>query len=276
MEAQIIKLTDGRNLVYAEYGHPDGLPLIFLHGRPGSHIQPSWSLEPLNKTGLRMIVPSRPGYSYSDPKPGYTMLDYTDDIIELADRLSLQRFGIAGVSGGGPYALACAAKIAHRLSVVGVISSPAPPSEEELKTMPSSAEFEANNRSFVERSLNDSERMLDEWIASVPKVDRLGAELHRSWFGITFQEAFRQGIAGFLADFESRSQGWRFALDSIKTRVHLWHGEDDLVVPITNAYRISADVSDCVETYLPNTGHLIPDEDFIAILSSLKKLIEVA
>ncbi len=37
---------------------------------------------------------------------------------ELADQFELERFAIVGVSGGGPYALACAARIPERISRV--------------------------------------------------------------------------------------------------------------------------------------------------------------
>ena len=34
--AQLLRLSDGRQLGYADYGDPDGTPVMFFHGTPGS------------------------------------------------------------------------------------------------------------------------------------------------------------------------------------------------------------------------------------------------
>jgi pimeloyl-ACP methyl ester carboxylesterase len=122
----VIVLPDGRRLAYAEYGDPDGEPVFLFHGLPGSRL--SWGLLPGAPipTGLRIIAPDRPGYGGSDPKPGRSLLDWADDVAQLADTLNISEFDIVGVSGGGPGALACAWKMPDRLTTVGIVSSPAP------------------------------------------------------------------------------------------------------------------------------------------------------
>jgi AICAR transformylase/IMP cyclohydrolase PurH len=42
-------------------------------------------------------------------------------VVELADNLHIDRFSIVGFSGGGPYALACAYKLPHRLTTCGIV-----------------------------------------------------------------------------------------------------------------------------------------------------------
>lgn len=97
-----IPLSDGRRLAYAEYGAANGIPVFLFHGLPGSRL--SWGLLPNNPfpKGLRLIAPDRPGYGGSDPKPGRSLLDWVDDVVELADALAIDRFAVLGVSGGGP------------------------------------------------------------------------------------------------------------------------------------------------------------------------------
>jgi pimeloyl-ACP methyl ester carboxylesterase len=123
----VLRLSDGRELVFGDYGDPDGEPIILVHGFPGSRhywkVLPGFPFLP----NLRIIAPDRPGWGSSDLKPDRTMLDWADNVAELADALGIERFAIAGVSGGGPETLACAWKIPERLTVVGVIHSPAPP-----------------------------------------------------------------------------------------------------------------------------------------------------
>ena len=36
-----LRLDDGRALGYAEYGQPDGAPIVYLHGMPGSRLDPA-------------------------------------------------------------------------------------------------------------------------------------------------------------------------------------------------------------------------------------------
>ena len=69
-----------------------------------------------------MITVDRPGHGLSDFFPGKTLLDWPDDVIELADHLGFDKFIVEGFSGGGPYALACAYKIPDRLDCCGILS----------------------------------------------------------------------------------------------------------------------------------------------------------
>jgi len=122
----VIHLPDKRQLAYAEYGDPNGLPVFLFHGLPGSRL--SWGLLPDDSIppGLRIVAPDRPGYGNSDPKPYRTLLDWADDVAALADVLDIRRFAAVGVSGGGPGALACAWKMPERLLSVGVVAGAAP------------------------------------------------------------------------------------------------------------------------------------------------------
>jgi pimeloyl-ACP methyl ester carboxylesterase len=107
----ILNLSDGRRISYAEYGDPDGQPVFLVHGTPGSRLYwksfPGFPFRP----DLHLIAPDRPGYGLSDWRPGRTITDWADDVAALADALGLHRFVMIGVSGGGPETLACAWKI---------------------------------------------------------------------------------------------------------------------------------------------------------------------
>ena len=98
-----ITLRDGRRLSYLEFGALDGEPVLFFHGTPGSRLfyHPDESI--LINLGIRLITVDRPGYGRSDPKPNRTYLDWPDDVEQLVTKLKLDRFAIAGHSGGGPH-----------------------------------------------------------------------------------------------------------------------------------------------------------------------------
>lgn len=101
-------LPDGRTLAYETYGPPDGHPVVFCHGTPGSRR----SAAILDDQPLHVVAPDRPGIGGSDPAPDRfddpeRALDaWQTDVADLADALDLGRYGVVGFSGGAPYALA--------------------------------------------------------------------------------------------------------------------------------------------------------------------------
>ena len=64
---QQIRLQDGRGLGYAEYGAPEGLPLFYFHGFPGSRLD--YLFFDAGKAAMeakaRVIAADRPGYGLS-------------------------------------------------------------------------------------------------------------------------------------------------------------------------------------------------------------------
>ncbi|KAF4554794.1 Hypothetical protein D9617_3g018620 [Elsinoe fawcettii] len=116
------KTPDGRSVSYTEAGLPDGKPIFFLHGIPGSCLEASHLDDISKRHGARMIGLDRPGIGCSTPKSDRTIVDAAKDVNSLADHLDIQTYGVLGVSGGGPYALACAANLpADRLKAVSIV-----------------------------------------------------------------------------------------------------------------------------------------------------------
>jgi pimeloyl-ACP methyl ester carboxylesterase len=123
----VIRLRDGRILGYAEYGDPSGSPAFIFHGFPGSRLEAALAHEAAIRAHVRVICPDRPGMGLSTFQPGRTMLDWPSDVMGLADALGVDRFAVGGISGGGPYAAACAFRIADRLTGAAIISGIGPP-----------------------------------------------------------------------------------------------------------------------------------------------------
>jgi len=126
LEAAIL-LEDGRQLGYAEYGPPAGRPLIWLHGSPGARRQIAPRAHELaRERGVRIIAVERPGIGASTPHVYDSLLGFAADVAELCRALEIERFSVAGLSGGGPYALACAHAMPERVVSVAVLGGLAP------------------------------------------------------------------------------------------------------------------------------------------------------
>ena len=71
---QVIRLTDGRSLGYAEYGPVSGPALFLFHGLPGSRlaVPEMWPEDPV---AIRIIAPDRPGAGASTFQPGRCLTD---------------------------------------------------------------------------------------------------------------------------------------------------------------------------------------------------------
>jgi pimeloyl-ACP methyl ester carboxylesterase len=112
----LIALPDGRSLAYAEFGDPDGRPVLFFHGTPGYRLNPWTTNAEMRSLEVRLIALDRPGVGRSTPRPQRRLLDWPDDVQTLAGSLGLERFAVVGFSNGGPHAAACAYKLGTRVS----------------------------------------------------------------------------------------------------------------------------------------------------------------
>ena len=109
-------MTDGRTLAYNEYGDPEGQPLFYAYGGPGSRLEGAMYDEKAAEYGFRLIATDRPGMGRSTFKPDRVLLDYPQDLVELADALGIEQFGVMGHSGGGAHTTVCAYAIPERLT----------------------------------------------------------------------------------------------------------------------------------------------------------------
>src|SRR5690349_8078907 len=127
MQSAKISLPDGRLLSYAEFGDAAGYPLIWCHGNPGSRREADL-LEPLllQRAKVRAIVPDRPGIGLSTWRGQRKLTDWPTDLAALTAALKIERFAVLGLSGGAPYALACARAMPHRVTRVALVSGVGP------------------------------------------------------------------------------------------------------------------------------------------------------
>jgi len=116
-------------LGYAEFGDPSGSVVLWFHGTPGGRRQfPLVGRRAAEKLGLRVVVVERAGSGLSDSHVYEQVADWGADMVHVADALGADRLGVVGLSGGGPYALSCAATpgLSDRVAAVAVLGGVTP------------------------------------------------------------------------------------------------------------------------------------------------------
>ncbi len=225
----------------------------------------------LGSLGVRLIAPDRPGYGLSDLQPERRIKDWVKDVTELADHLDLKRFGVLGISGGGPFALACAATIPERVSQLVLVCALGP-----VDTPEATQGMVALNRWLLSLARNapwlaekiattclrllwrKGEQVIPEQIeARLPEADRrvLAKTELREALIASAREALRQGPSGAATDGLLYARTWGFNLHEIRVPVHLWHGEQDVVVPPAMGRFLARTLPQCQAHFSANDGH---------------------
>jgi pimeloyl-ACP methyl ester carboxylesterase len=255
-----MRLPDGRTLGYIEYGDRAGPVLFYFHGHPGSRLEAQLLAEPAAQHGVRLIGIDRPGMGLSQYQPGRRLRDWPRDVAQLANRLGIDSFAVAGFSGGGPYALACAYSLAERLTACGVISGVGPTSR--LASflalwlpwlLTPLAQHRLRDHERASQSLT---RAAHKWVE--PDRESLNQPCVRETMIASLMEAFQQGHKGAALDGALLAGRWPgIPLQQITFQpLRLWHGRLDPTVPLTAANKIAAALPQCERTYYPDDGHL--------------------
>lgn len=279
-----IKLKDGRKLAYDEYGDPKGKPIFYFHGWPVSRLSGKITDEAAKKLHIRVISPDRPGYGLSDFKKNRTLLEFPEDIVELADKLRIKKFAVLGQSGGGPYAAVCAYKIPHKLTKVGIVVGLAPtwiPGALDGMVWISRIGWANYARFPIAATLGAYFNYLIAKYSPSLGIFRFmfGAKsdrqinfkrTFRKSLQENFKEAFRQGYKAAEQDLILYTKDWGFNIKDIKVPVYLWYGGDDRNVSLNMGKYYHSQIKNSKLKVYPNEGHLIPRSHIEEILEVLK------
>jgi pimeloyl-ACP methyl ester carboxylesterase len=264
---QQITLQNGRLLGYAEYGSSQGKPVFYFHGFPSSRLD--WLItDPDNSAAgfnVRVIAPDRPGYGLSDFKRDRKILDWSEDVIALADALHIDNFAVLGISGGGPYAASCAFGIRDRLLRAGIVCGMGPAGAPGMKD---GVSWAIPGKPSIMRSAilmltsmglgRDPDQFLSKSKETMSGLDGLLLEQPElaTLFIDGMREAFRQGTRGANYEAGLYTRPWGFNLQDITAELYLWHGEQDLNVPLSVGRYVAEAIPNCRATILEDEGHL--------------------
>jgi len=265
------RLPDGRMIGFTEFGVADGVPLFYCHGLPASRLEGRLFDTAANRNRARLIAVDRPGFGLSDANASFQLADWPDDVASLADALGISRFSVLGVFAGGPYALACGWKLPERIQRIGVVCGLGPvydpPVLGEMK-MASRISFSMAQRApwllriiynpLTVRYLRSHPEVLFTILGSgACSADRLLFERTdvREMLFASWREALRGGAEGPLSELQRFIVPWGFDSSTIEVVVHLWHGNDDTVVPVSHGHRYARSIKTVRSRFPAGEGH---------------------
>lgn len=268
-----IELSDGRTLGVAEFGAPDGRAVLWFHGTPGARRQvPPAARRLARSENLRVIGVERPGIGHSTPHLYGSVAEFADDVDEIAERLAIDRFGLVGLSGGGPYVLACAHAMPERIVAGAVLGGVAPTCGIEAArggAIRLAASLEPLLRVFREplggiftmlvQGLHPlADQAFDTYLRFAPAGDRrvLGDRETREAFIEDMLLGSRENLRSFVYDLILFSRPWGFSLREIRVPVHFWQGDEDNLVPPAHAEHLASLVPGARLLRDPTGGHL--------------------
>lgn len=269
-----VAVRDGRRLSFAEHGSPSGPAIIWFHGTPGSRRQiPLDARDYAVANGIRVVGVDRPGIGSSTPHQYANVAEFPPDVALLADALGIDTFRVIGLSGGGPYALACGAFLPDRVVGVGVLGGVAPtvgPDAIDGGLVEVAAKWlaplVAHGRVPLGIALTFAIRMvkpfagagLDLYAAVQPPGDK--DLLSRPEFKAMFLDDLLNGsrfqITAPLADALLFARDWGFQLEDVKVPVRWWHGDDDHIVPLRHGEHCVARLPDATLSVIDGESHL--------------------
>lgn len=266
-------VRDGRQLSFAEYGPPDGRPIVWMHGTPGARRQvPLEARAFAAELGVRIIGIDRPGIGSSSPYVYDNVLDWTEDLRLLLDALGVDTFRLVGLSGGGPYVLAAGAAMPERVLAAAVLGGVAPTRGPDaapgglMQLAVKCAPMLGLMRRPVGFAMTQGIRavrplagpVLDLYAAVQPTGDKnlLARPEFKAMFIDDLLNGSRTQMSAPLTDLVLFTRDWGFALADVQVPVRWWHGDADHIVPFDHGQHCVDRLLDATMTVIDGESHL--------------------
>lgn len=292
-DSQVLALASGGTVGIAEYGIPDGRPVLALHGAPACRLMFAAADAAAKAHGLRILAPDRPGYGLTPPDNTISLAARRQWLESVVDALQLDRFALLAVSGGAPFAVSLAAALPGRVAALALVSPMGP-----VADYSASAEAALEPVSFVQQRffmhmpfrtwlthplgdlgawmfrhgpdmltglLPKLAGSLDARILSKPEVARMMRDMTL--------EAFRQGGQGGTADLEIFGRPWDVRYREITAPAVIWQGTADHIVPPQVSRWLARQLPECRLHNLEGAGHFWVFEHVEEVVATLGTLM---
>lgn len=273
-----------RRIGFSEFGAPDGPVIVWLHGTPGARRQiPCEAREYAEEHGFRLIGLDRPGVGSSTAHRYDSISDFTTDFQIVLNTLGVDRCSVIGLSGGGPYTLACARFLPDRIVSAAVVGGVAP-----VRGPDGIAGGAVDTMAPVEPLLTKGARPIGKVVSAVLSVARPIAEPAIAAYGRLSPDADRELLsrpefkAMFLddllhggsrrmeapfADLSLFIKDWGFRIGDVRTPITWWHGDADNIIPYEHGVHMA--------NLLPNAELItVPGQSHLSTLNSSLDIID--
>jgi pimeloyl-ACP methyl ester carboxylesterase len=259
-----LELTDGRRLAYAEWGDPDGRPVLFLHRSPGSRL---FDPNPEATAGVRLVTVDRPGYGGTDPVADASFSVVAKDLSALVESLDMTDIALIGWSGGGQFAVASVAAFEARLGSMTLVCTPAPDDEIPWfpdETRPMLPAMRAGPVGALPGISGGFEPLVADpksLAASDPSPADADA---RALPGVPdaltsmMREAGRQGGAGIAFDVVAGGRKGTLPVDAVNVPTWLWYGAGDEYIGLEHGRWYADQIAGSHLEIVQGAGHLLP------------------
>lgn len=277
-------LPDNRQLGYSKYGDPDGQPVLFFHGIPGSRLQRNPDISIFDDLSICIYALDRPGVGLSTYQKNRTIINWADDVKVFCEGMGLRTYNIIGISSGAPYALVCGLKLVPHVRKLALVSAIGPlyiPELFRLLDKRLQMIFKAAHRFPLLLSFFISIlfgifglRLRDAFQYFVSHLPPKDHELFtrteiNEMFEKDVAEAFRQGAKGVVNDLFLLSEFWDFSLNNIEIPVNIWHGVEDGTVPLAMAQYFNDNLPCSELHFVEDAGHFFAIEKTREIFASV-------
>lgn len=261
---------DGMDVHYRDEGNPtDSIPIVLIHGTGSSlHTFNDWS-KTLTQT-KRVIRMDLPAYGLTGPFPNsfYSIAQYTSFLNNFLKSLEVKKCILAGNSLGGEIAWNFTLEQPHLVTKLILIDAAGYPTIS--KSTPLA--FRLAKMPIINKSLTyiTPKFLVRKSIENVYKdTSKITDTLIDRYFDLTLRAGNRQA---FIDRFKTKKSTKNY--NSIKTIIQptliLW-GDQDLLIPLENAYKFQEDLPNNTLVVIKNTGH-VPMEE--SPKKSLKPVLE--
>ena len=263
------EVDSGRVLGWAEYGQPDGDPLLWYHGTPGARTQlPPVAHETALQRGFRIITVERPGTGASTDHQYRRISDFGADAEVLVDDLGLDRFGVVGLSGGGPYVLATAHRMPDRVVVGSLLGGIGPTrGPDAVWSYTRALRFLAPTLEVLRSPIGS---VLGPAVGAAERVGEQAIDIFARLVGGHDREVLSDPdfAAMFVSDLTNAGQlrsvahdmalfarHWGFLLEEVTPPVIVWQGLADPIVPPSHGHHQAARLPNAQLRVRPGEGH---------------------
>lgn len=305
LNSQTLTVPDGRQLSFSTYGSPPSLGrvIFYFHGFPSCQIEANMAHHHCTVLNIHMVAITRPGFHTSSFQENRTLLDWSKDVLAVADHLGIESFGILGVSGGGPYVLACLRDIAPERCKAGAIVASIYPTKLGLAGMmlktrilmwiapyatgliDTALNYAMGNAARDTAHPEKFEDLMRQDISGgqFPPIDKermllvLENEVLKVGLVESIRESVRTSTRGAAWELKLYSSDWGFELEEVDgRRLSIWHGALDVNAPVGMADRAADLINGSEYHRMEDKGHFsMAFDNLQEILKELVNRMEV-